>query len=243
MLSPLIFKLDGRALRVEKKSFYQDKFKDDTAYLLSKYNPYVYPYYGKVKDKNEIVEPGIYILNKKVYIKRPITEEEKKLYDKQNIIKLTPESIFKDLDRSECLEFTNIVSFGEDDIFTPAITENDDIALAGMKFAIGKKQINFNNYGHKFTDQATKNNGRRALTHGTTLKMEMLSRYANVFDLGVGLVFYDKRGCTNPMDKEYKKAYVIFDSEPTDLNKKEFVEISVDKNIGKSNNEDDIDIY
>ena len=243
MLSPLIFKLDGRALRVEKKTFYQDKFKDDTAYLLSKQNPYVYPYYGKIKDKNEIIGPGIYILNKKVYIQRPINSDERKMYDRRNIIELTPESIFKDLDRSECLEFDNIASFGEDDIFTPAITNKDDMALAGMKFAIGKKKINFNAYGYKFADSATKNNGRRALTHGNTLKMEMLSRYANVFDLGVGLVFYDKAGCINPMDKEYKKAYVIFDSEPTDLNKKEFVEIAVDKNINTSNNEDDIDIY
>ena len=243
MLSPLIFKLDGRALRVEKKSFYQNKFKDDTAYVLSKYNPYVYPYYGKIKDKSEITGPGIYILDNKVYVQRPINSDERKLYDRRNIIKLTPESIFKDLDRSECLEFDNIVLFGEDDIFTPVITAKDDIALAGMKFAISKKRINFNNYGHKFTDSATKNNGRRALTHGTTLKMEMLSRYANVFDLGVGLVFYDKQDCPNPMDKEYKKAYVIFDSEPTDLNEKEFVEISIDKNISNTSVEDNIDIY
>ena len=241
MLSPLIFKLDGRALRVENKTFYQTKFKDDTAYLLGRYNPYVYPYYGKIENKNEINGPGIYILNKKVYIQRPINSDERAMYDKKNIIKLTPESIFKNLDRNECLTFDNISSFGEDDTFTPTITTNDDIALAGMKFAISKKQINFNSYGHKFTDQATKNNGRRALTHGTTLKMEMLSRYANVFDLGVGLVFYDKIGCSNPMDKEYKKAYVIFDSEPTDLNKKEFVEIAIDKNI--NNTDDDIDTY
>ena len=243
MLSPLIFKLDGRALRVEKKSFYQDKFKDDTAYVLSKYNPYVYPYYGKINDRSEIEGPGIYILHKKVYIQRPINEDERKTYDRRNIIELTPESIFRDLDRSECLEFDNIAAFGEDDIFTPPITTKDDMALAGMKFAIGKKQVNFNAYGHKFTDSATKNNGRRALTHGTTLKMEMLSRYANVFDLGVGLVFYDKVGCTNPMDKNYKTAYVIFDSEPTDLNKKEFVEIAIDKNISSTSQDDDIDIY
>ena len=242
MLSPLIFKLDGRALRVEKKTFYQDKFKEDTAYLLSKYNPYVYPYYGKIKDISEINGPGIYILNNKVYVQRPINSDERKIYDKRNVIELTPESIFRDLDRSECLTFDNIASFGEDDIFTPAITNKDDMALAGMKFAIGKKKINFNAYGHKFTDSATKNNGRRALTHGNTLKMEMLSRYANVFDLGVGLVFYDKMGCNNPMDKEYKKAYVIFDSEPADLNKKEFVEIAVDRGNGAAH-EDDIDIY
>ena len=128
MLSPLIFKIDGRALRVEKKTFYQDKFKDDTAYLLSKYNPYVYPYYGEIESKDEIVGPGIYIINGKVFVQRPINSDERKLYDRRNIIELTPESIFKNLDRDECLEFDNIASFGEDDIFTPVITPKDDIA-------------------------------------------------------------------------------------------------------------------
>lgn len=233
MISPLIIKLDGRALRVEKKKFYQTEFQDDIAYILSKYNPYVYPYMGKVKNEKEAVKPGIYKINKKVFVRRPSTDEEKEMYSIKNIIQLTPDSIFKNLDATEYIDIdTSSHLYGEEDIFKPVISTKDDIALAGMKFALGKKNINFNSYSNKFSDQATKNNGRRALTHGTSLKMDMLSRFANVFDIGVGIVYYDKPGCINPMDPNYKNAYVIFDSEPTDLSRKNFVEITSD-NIKK----------
>ena len=230
MLSPLIFKFDGRALRVEKKQPYQTKFDEDIAYVLSKYNPYVYPYRGKIKSHKEALYPGIYKLDGLAYIRRPITDEEKEAYSVSHIIMLTPESIFKDLDVNECISIdTSSPIYGEDESFKPQITSKDDIALAGMKFAIGKKNINFNSYANKFTDAATKNNGRRALTHGTTLKMEMLSRFANVFDIGVGLIFFDKMNCTNPMDENYKQAYVIFDSDSIDLSEKEFIEITNDR--------------
>lgn len=244
MLSPLIFKMDGRALRVEKKQFYQTSFKDDTAYIFSKYNPYVYPYHGKVADLRDICSPGIYIYNKQVIVRRPINDEERKKYHIRNIIRLTPESIFENLDKKECIEFTpDIYACGENDIFLPVITPKDDIALAGTKFAIGKKKINFNSYGHKFSDQATKNNSRRAITHGTSLKMEMLSRYADVFDFGVALLFWDKKNCSNPMDPEYKKAYAIFDSEVVDLNKKNIEEISTENADSDVNyDEDNFDV-
>lgn len=229
MLSPLIFKYDGRALRVEKKQMFQKKFQDDIAYIFGKYNPYVFPYMGKISDRRDAVEPGIYILKGETYVQWPLSDEEKEKYNVKNIISLTPESIFKNLDKSDCIEIdTTNAFYGDDEVFKPTITSKDDMALAGMKYAISKKNINFNAYASKFQDQATKNNGRRAITHGTTLKMDMLSRFANVFDIGVALVFYDKQGCINPMDPKYKEAYVIYDSEPTDLSTKEFVEMQAD---------------
>lgn len=240
MLSPLVFKYDGRALRVEKKKPYQQKFQDDTAYVLSKYNPYVYPFMGKISHFKEAVDPGIYLVgdNKKPFLKRPANDEEKKKYSISNIIELTPTSIFKNLDTSECIDIDVAESsFGDDEIFHPEIKEKDDIALAGLKYAIGKKNINFNAYGNKFQDQATKNNGKRAITHGNALKMDMMSRFANVFDIGVAMVFYDKEGCQNPMDKNYKEAYVIFDSDPVDLTKKKFIQI--ESNVSREDEDDE----
>lgn len=233
MLSPLIFKLDGRALRVEKKGMYQKKFQDDTAYILSKYNPYVYPYRGKVDDYHDAIYPGIYIIDKKPFLVRPITDIEKDTYSIKNIITLTPESIFKNLDKSECIDLDITEStFGDDEIFKPEIKSSDDIALAGLKYAIAKKNINFNAYANKFQDSATKNNGKRAITHGSSLKMDMLNRFSTIFDIGVGLVFFDKNGCQNPMDKDNKEAYVIFDSDYTDLSKRDFVVIESNVNRG-----------
>ena len=227
MLSPLIFKYDGRVLRVKKRKPYQIKYDDDTAYILGKYNPYIYPYRGKITDVHDAVDPGIYIYNKNTYIVRPVTDSEKIMYSIKNIIELTPESIFKDLNRESLINTSDdIYNTSDDELFKPKINENDDIALAGLKFALSKKDILFGSYSSKFQDNATKNNGKRAITHGSSLKMEMLSRFADVFDLNVGLVFADKNGCINPMDKKYSKVYVIYDSDPIDFNDKEIVTIS-----------------
>ena len=44
------------------KDLYQKEFEDDTAYLLSKYNDYVYPYRPEVTDKKMAYQPGIYVI-------------------------------------------------------------------------------------------------------------------------------------------------------------------------------------
>jgi hypothetical protein len=43
-------------------------------------------------------------------------------------------------------------------------------------------------------------------------------RYCDAFDLNVALVIWDKKGCSNPMDKENQNiAYVICNNEEIDL--------------------------
>ena len=215
MISPLIFKLGDRMYRVKQKEWYQDSFEEDTAYLLSKYNDFVYPYRPEVTDIEQAYQPGIYIINKKVVVIRPKNDEDKRAYGKDRLIHLTPESIFENLDDNILEPPIDMMTDG--DIFKPAIKSSDDIALAGMKFAIGQKNINFNSYANRFPDMATKNNGRRALTHGNTLKMDMLSRFANVFDINAAIAFWDKKGCLNPMDENYKKVYIIYNDDKLDF--------------------------
>lgn len=215
-LSPMIFKLHDKTYRVRQKELFQTEFEYDTAYLLSSFNSYVYPYYGEIDDLSEIYKPGIYKKKNKVIIRYPIDEEDKILYNKDNIIYLTPDAIFRDLNYTQLEELPqDIITDG--DIFKPALKNSDDIALAAMKYAIGQKNINFNTYAHRFPDVATKNNGRRALTHGNTLKMEMLSRFADVFDINAAIVLWDKKGCQNPMAENYDKAFIIFNDEKIDL--------------------------
>ena len=215
MISPVIFKLGDRMYRVKQKEWYQDSFEEDTAYLLSKYNDFVYPYRPEVTDIEQAYQPGIYVINKKVVVIRPKNDEDKRAYSKDRLIHLTPESIFENLDDNILEPPIDMMTDG--DIFKPAIKSSDDIALAGMKFAIGQKNINFNSYANRFPDMATKNNGRRALTHGNTLKMDMLSRFANVFDINAAIAFWDKKGCLNPMDENYKKVYIIYNDDKLDF--------------------------
>lgn len=215
MLSPMIFKLGNRMYRVKQKEWYQTEFEEDTAYLLSKYNDYVYPYRPEVTDMDQIYQPGIYIIKGKVIVVRPRNDEDKLLYSKNRVVMLTPESIFDDLDDNILEPPIEVISDG--DIFKPAIKSSDDIALAGMKYAIGQKNINFNSYANRFPDMATKNNGRRALTHGNTLKMDMLARFANIFDINAAIAFWDKKGCQNPMDDNYNKVFVIYNDDKLDF--------------------------
>lgn len=215
MISPIIFKLGDRTYRVKQKGWYQKEFEDDTAYLLSKYNEYVYPYRPEITRKEEAYQPGIYTFGDEVYVIRPKTQEDKIKYSKKRLIVLTPDSIFEDIDNNIIEPPVEVVTDG--DIFKPAIKQTDDIALAGMKYAIGEKNINFNSYANRFPDMATKNNGRRALTHGNTLKMDMLSRFADIFDINAALVFWDKKGCANPMAENYNKAFVIFNDDKLDF--------------------------
>ena len=64
-----------------------------------------------------------------------------------------------------------------------------------------------------------------------------LKTLSNVCDIGVAMVFYDKEGCQNPMDKNYKEAYVIFDSDPVDLTKKKFIQI--ESNVSREDEDDE----
>lgn len=215
MISPQIIKINDKIYRVKQKEWYQDEFEDDTAYLLSQYNDFVYPFRPEVDNIDMAYLPGIYVIKGKVHVIRPKTDEDKKVYDKKRIINLTPNSIFENID-DNIIE-TPIEPVTDGDVFKPQIKDTDDIALAGMKYVIGEKNINFNSYSNRFTDMATKNNSRRALTHGSTLKMDMLSRFADVFDINAAIAFWDKKGCKNPIAENYDKVYVIYNGDKIDF--------------------------
>jgi hypothetical protein len=212
---PKIFKLGDCTYIVKQKKRIQEKFKPDTAYLLSSFNDYVYPFRSEIDDPELAYQPGIYLYKGRPYVIRPRTEEDKIKYSKNRIIELTPDCIFKDLSDDIIEPPVEILTDG--DIFKPSIKDTDDIALAGMKYSIGQKNINFNTYADRFPDMATKNNGRRALTHGNTLKMDMLTRFASVFDINAAIAFWDKKGCKNPMAKDYNKVFVIFNDDTIDF--------------------------
>lgn len=215
---PMIFKIDDSTYRVKQKKWGQKKFKHDCAYLLSSLNPYVYPYRGEIKNEDYAYLPGIYVYKNEVIVKYP-SKDEAKYYLKDRIIQLTPESIFKDL--SDDIEPITETVITDGDVFKPEIRNNEDILLAGIKYCIGNKNdgkgINFNSYSNRFADVATKNNARRAITHGETLKMAMASRYGDVFDINIMAGFWDKSGCKNPMNSKKKTLYVIFNDEDIDL--------------------------
>ena len=215
---PRIFKLGDKTYRVKKKKWGQTKFKYDYAYTLSDINDFVYPYRGEIDNIDYAYIPGIYLMDGKCIVIRPKTEEEMKYYSKKRIIELTPDSIFRDL--SDDIDIIKEPVITDGDVFKPEIRDTDDIILAGVKYCISNKNhghgINFNAYGNRFSDVATKNNARRAITHGDSLKMAMATRYSDVFDINIMAGFWDKEGCVNPMNDK-KTLYVIFNDQEIDI--------------------------
>lgn len=216
--TPKIFKISDKTYRVKKKKWGQTEFKYDYAYLLSDINDFVYPYRGEIDNMKYAYLPGIYKMGENVIVIRPKTEEEILQYSKNRIIKLTPDSIFKEL--SNDVQIIKEPPIVDGDVFKPEIRDSDDIILAGMKYCIANKNhgkgISFNSYGNRFSDIATKNNARRAITHGDSLKMAMATRYSDVFDINIMAGFWDKTGCSNPISDK-KTLYVIFNDEDIDL--------------------------
>lgn len=219
-ISPYIFKINDRTYRVKEKKKNQNKYKPEYAYIFKKgeynsvYSKYIYIYRGEIEHYEDAYYPGVYMLNGNPLFIRPKTDMDKNIYSISRLIKLTPESIFVNLD--DVGEPTEpIITDG--DVFKPQIKDSDDIALAGMKYVIGEKNINFNNYSGRFPDVATKNNSRRALTHGNTLKMDMAARYCDVFDINMGIIFWDKPNCLNPISPDQKTVYIIFNDDYIDL--------------------------
>jgi hypothetical protein len=210
--------LDDKIYRVEEKRWRQKKFKRDHAYLLGSMNDYVYPYRGEIENIEFAHQVGIYLLKegnrKKVIVRKPKSDYDKMLYSKKRIFELTPDVIFNQL-QDDIDDIPEIVT-AEGDIFAPPITPEDDIALAGMKYVIGKKQIDFNQYANRFESPSMKNNGRNALMKGHTLKMEMANRFSQVFDINFALLFWDKPGAKNPASKN-GEVFVIFNNEEIDL--------------------------
>lgn len=232
-LSPYIFKINDRTYRVKEKKKNQNKYKSEYAYIFKKgtcnsiYSNYIYIYRGEIESYDEAYYPGVYLLNGSPLFIRPKNDVDKSIYSINRLIKLTPESIFVNLeDIDEQVE--PLIMDG--DVFKPQIKDTDDIALAGMKYVIGEKNINFNNYTNRFPDVATKNNSRRALTHGNTLKMDMASRYCDVFDINMGILFWDKPNCNNPISEDKKTIYAIFNNDQINLSDPELKFKLIEKN-------------
>lgn len=239
-VSNKVIKIDGALYRVYK---YNNDIDLDqcNAYTLSDINRFVYPYRGEVLKKKEMYQPGIYKCKGKIYIIRPHGDEERAIYDKSRVCNLTPESIFQQLD----LEFDEVPEsvLMDGDVFRPKIHEDDDILMAGMKYAIANKNegkgINFNAYGPKFQSVATKNNARRNILQEHSLKVSMATRYCDVFDINMLAAFWDKDGCKNPITpKGKKRLYVIFNDDSIDIKDPELEIVPITKDMGTNDDAD-----
>jgi hypothetical protein len=72
---------------VRSKEWGQKNFKKENAYILGRYNDYIYPYRGEISDSDKVDDVGIYkiIDTNRVIVCRPKTKKEKLLYSKSRV--------------------------------------------------------------------------------------------------------------------------------------------------------------
>lgn len=174
---------------------------------------YVLPYRGK--RPTQIHDPGIYLDNGELFVARPRTDKERRTYNVDRIFSITPETINSSL--IQHLKDVDTMDLKASETFRPKITEHDDLGMKALRIAIWMKQLDFNIYSPRWPKVSDKANARKHLEHQTRLTFNKLDEYANVFDLGVGMIFFDKKGARDPLSPE-GKAIVVFDDDVYPIN-------------------------
>lgn len=193
-----------------------DELEEGNAYTFASTGPggirirfaYVLPYIGPLS-KHEPSQPGIYTREgQPPLVIYPKTDAERKLYSVNRIFEITPETINSEL--TEYLKDVNLTDLKyTGNVFTPRISEHDDVGMKAVKLALIKKQFDFDSYKGRFTKPHDKANSKKALDTGKTLTFRKLDEYADVFDLEYGIILFDKEGARDPLSPS-GKAMVVF---------------------------------
>lgn len=162
---------------------------------------YVYPILPINKDASQSTV-GVSDYELVLKFNKPITEEEKKIYSKDNIIDFDHSDSLKETIQKTAkldnMEKTILIS--KDNIYNISINEDDTPEFALLKDAINKKQIDINSYKARFDDSFS--NNMRLLSTSNSITFGKMKAFANVFDLDMELTIKDKPNCVNPMGEE-----------------------------------------
>lgn len=175
--------------------------------------PFILPFRGK-KPK-QIHEPGIYMDGENMFVARPRTDKEKKIYHIDRIFSITPETINSSL--IQHLKDVDAMDLKVSETFRPKITEHDDLGMKALRIALWMKQLDFNAYSPRWAKVSDKANARKHLEHQSRMTFNKMDEYSGIFDLNVGLIFFDKKGARDPLSPE-GKAIVVFDDEVYPIN-------------------------
>jgi hypothetical protein len=219
-LSKLIIKLEGGIYRVYSLEPFQRKFEIGSAYYNAcGFDPYVYPYRGKIDKYDEAKEVGVYLLRtedkKRVIYVQPDNEKEKSKYHNRRIKVLSPDIIFEHF-ADDISESDNIILNTDGNVFTPSINPDDDINMKLIKYALYKKQIDFNGYAKRFDDVNDKNNHRKLLLNNNKLSLDKLMKLCEVFDIDFGILFWDRPNASSPMSND-NNAFMLYNNGEFDV--------------------------
>ena len=159
---------------------------------------YVYPILPVTNDnKSNMV--GVSDYGMLLKFNRPQTEEEKQMYNKDNVIDFEHSNSLKEtiqkVAKLDSMEKTILIN--KDNIYNISVNENDTPEFALLKEAINRKQIDINSYKSRFDDSFS--NNMRLLSTSNSITFGKMKAFADVFDLDLELTIKDKPGCVNPV--------------------------------------------
>lgn len=165
-----------------------DIFEKGIAYLDG---DYFYIYRGEITEKElqkEGVErePGIYRCNNKNYLFKPMTDEERKYYSYEDkISSIDPNKIIEMINTKEKI----LVPVPESSkLFIPVINKEDDILKRLIKKALIEKNIDIDQYRHRFLDKNALFNFKQVIKGTNTLSILLFDRGCDALNLKYTLI-------------------------------------------------------
>ena len=164
---------------------------------------YVYPL---VKQKSHVSPVSVKDYGPYLKYSKPTTEEEKKEYSEAKVLNFdtNPAGVKKIIQTAAELEAAErSVLLTKDSVTQFNIKDDDEPEMALFKQALNEKHIDMSSYRHR--QGSDYSNNFRLLTNSNSITFNKMKVLADVFDIEMEIIFRDKKGCLNPMGKEFRE--------------------------------------
>lgn len=146
----------------------------------------VYIFRGKLKKVSTNMVPGIYLTSDGEYKFVEPPENDKELYSINNVMELSLDRIFSDLENNTD-DFTTAEDIekinNNSETFTPVVHESDDPFKKAVKSAIILKQINLKNCKEIFSNPHALNNLKSSLIGETGMTVKNFLRWMEILNI------------------------------------------------------------
>jgi len=176
--SDMVVITDDELYQVDLLNMDNKEFKKGVAYI---YGDYFYTYKGEAKYDIGIAEPGIYKKNGKYILVEVTTEDDKEKYRVTDKISNTNTTNIIEMLRTN--DDMLVVLPESNKIFLPELSHNDDILKRGIKQALIQKNIDIDQYKHRFTDKNALFNFKQVIKGDGKLSMLLFERGCNALNL------------------------------------------------------------
>ena len=163
-----------------------------------------------IKGKNDL-GPGIIYNEGSMVHKLDLPDDSNKHnYDSSNIIDYSKAETMQDLICKENLvrDIEKDILINKDNILSLKIGKDDTPQMVGMKQSINAKEVDPKQYERRIPQYQ---NDMRLLK-GKDITMSKAISLANAFDIEIEMIYRDKKGCVNPMNKEIRVILTTEDS-------------------------------